>query len=50
MMMKSDSVFITRPSLPRMDEYVRELNDIWESRWLTNMGPKYDEFQMILKE
>lgn len=36
------SVNITRPALPPLEEYREEIRDIWDSRWLTNMGEKHE--------
>ena len=36
---------VTRSSLPPMAEYMDEIRDLWDSHWLTNMGPKHDELQ-----
>lgn len=41
-------VFVTRPSMPSLEEYVSEIRDIWESRWLTNMGSKHQQLQKNL--
>ena len=41
---------VTRPSMPGFDEYVDEIRSIWDNHWLTNMGPKHDEFAERLKE
>lgn len=46
----ANSILVTRSSLPRMDEYVEEIKDIWDSHWLTNMGAKHKTFQGELKE
>ena len=43
-------ILVTRSSMPEMDEYIEEIKDIWESRWLTNMGHKHQEFQSSLKD
>lgn len=40
---------VTRSSMPAFDEYIEEIKDIWDSRWLTNMGPKHKQFQDELK-
>lgn len=40
---------VTRSSMPEFDEYCNEIKDIWESRWLTNMGVKHKEFEEKLK-
>lgn len=41
---------VTRSSMPDFDEYVNEIKDLWDSRWLTNMGVKHDELQNRLKD
>lgn len=43
-------ILVTRSSMPEFEEYTQEIKDIWESRWLTNMGHKHQEFQASLKE
>lgn len=41
---------VTRSSMPSLEEYVREIEDIWDSHWLTNMGEKHNAFQEMLKK
>lgn len=41
---------VTRSSMPPIDEYIEEIKDIWDSRWLTNMGEKHKQFQSSLTE
>lgn len=36
---------VTRSSMPSFEEYAEEIKDLWESRWLTNMGVKHNELQ-----
>ena len=36
---------VTRSSMPGFEEYTNEIKDLWESRWLTNMGAKHNELQ-----
>ena len=31
--------------MPSLDEYVEEIKDMWDTHWLTNMGPKHKKFQ-----
>lgn len=45
-----DKILVTRSSMPDMEEYFNEIKDIWDSHWLTNMGPKHDKFHGLLKE
>lgn len=39
---------VTKSSMPPFDEYCEEIKDIWESAWLTNMGPKHQKFEESL--
>lgn len=32
---------VTQSSMPPLDEYIDEISDLWESRWLTNNGLKH---------
>ena len=36
---------VTRSSMPSFEEYIEEIKDLWESRWLTNMGEKHNKLQ-----
>ena len=42
------SIYVTRPSLPKLEDFVEEIKPIFESRVLTNMGPVYKKFQSEL--
>ena len=44
------SILVTQSSMPTIDEYIKEIQDIWESKWLTNMGCKHQKLQAELKE
>ena len=48
--MESPKVFVTSPSLPDFDEYVNEIRSIWDTKQLTNMGPKHQQLEQQLKE
>lgn len=41
-------ILVTQSSMPPMEEYFDEIRDIWESRWLTNMGVKHKTLQKEL--
>ncbi|HET8573171.1 MAG TPA: DegT/DnrJ/EryC1/StrS family aminotransferase [Edaphocola sp.] len=41
---------VTKPFLPPMEEYTKFLRRVWESQWLTNMGPMANELEEKLKE
>lgn len=40
---------VTKPFLPPFEEYKQYLDKIWESNWLTNMGPLANELEEKLK-
>lgn len=44
-----DEILVTRSSMPLFEEYCSEISDLWDSRWLTNMGAKHRQFQSELK-
>lgn len=46
----NDKILVTKSSMPDFNEYISEIKDMWDSHWLTNMGPKHKEFQQQLKE
>jgi len=41
-------IFVTRSSMPTLEDYVEEIKPIFESHALTNMGPVYKKFQSQL--
>ena len=41
---------VTQSSMPTLEEYTNEIQSIWESKWLTNMGVKHNELQDRLCE
>lgn len=40
---------VTRSSMPEYEEYIEEIRDLWDSRWLTNMGAKHKKLQAQLE-
>ncbi|MDD3415824.1 MAG: DegT/DnrJ/EryC1/StrS family aminotransferase [Lachnospiraceae bacterium] len=46
----SNNILVTRSSMAEMDEYIEEIKDIWDTRWLTNMGNKHKKLQRKLTE
>lgn len=36
---------VTRSSMPSIDEYVKQITPLWETRWLTNMGENHNKLQ-----
>ena len=41
---------VTRSSMPSYEEYCEEIKDLWESRWLTNMGEKHNALADKLRD
>lgn len=44
-----DNIYVTRSSMPSFEEYCAEIRELWDTRWLTNMGVKHDTFQRMLE-
>ena len=42
------TIQITRSSMPDIEEYINEIKDLWDSRWLTNMGVKHKTLESQL--
>lgn len=43
-----DPIFVTRSFLPELAEYIDEIKDLWDNRWLTNMGIKHKQLESAL--
>ena len=41
---------VTQSSMPDFQEYIEEIKDLWESKWLTNMGSKHKALETQLLE
>lgn len=37
----TDNILVTRSSMPEFEEYIEEIRELWDTRWLTNMGTKH---------
>lgn len=48
--MSEKKILVTRSSMPPLEEYVDEIRELWESRWLTNMGKKHNLLKEELKK
>ncbi len=46
--MEKRKILVTRPQLPPLNEFIPMLEDIWDSRWLTNNGKYHEEFEKAL--
>jgi dTDP-4-amino-4,6-dideoxygalactose transaminase len=44
------SIYVTQPFLPNLTEFIPYLEQIWESKWLTNGGPYHQELEKKLAE
>jgi dTDP-4-amino-4,6-dideoxygalactose transaminase len=40
----NEPIYVTRPFLPRFEEFCEGLKEIWDNRWLTNNGPVLKRF------
>lgn len=45
-----DPIYVTRPLMPPLDEFLPYLQKIWESRWLTNGGPFHQQLEGALAD
>ena len=41
----ANQILVTRSSMPDLNEYIEEIRSMWDTHWLTNMGPKHKQFQ-----
>ncbi len=44
------SIQVTRSSMPSYKAYVEEIKELWNSRWITNMGAKHQQLEAELLE
>ena len=42
------NIFVTKPFLPKLEEFVPYLERIWDNQWLTNNGPFHQKFESEL--
>lgn len=45
-----EKILVTRSSMPKIEEYVEEIKELFESRWLTNMGVKHNQLEEKLSQ
>ena len=48
--MNEEKILVTQSSMPTIEEYIEEIKSIFETKHLTNMGPKHKELQSRLEE
>src|SRR5690349_24908982 len=41
---------VTKPFMPRLEEYESYVRGIWQRQWLTNNGPLVNELELQLKK
>ena len=41
-------IYVTRPTLPKLEDFRRKLEPVWASAWLTNDGALHDELRAAL--
>lgn len=46
--MSNKPIFVSRPFLPKLEDLIPHLEQIWDNRILTNSGPKHQEFEELL--
>ena len=46
----SERIYVTRPVLPKIEEVTAKLQDIWDSKWLTNNGPQHSMLERELTQ
>jgi len=44
-----DPIYVTRPGLPALPDFVAGLREIWDNRWLTNRGPVLRRFEATMR-
>ena len=44
----NNPIQVTRSSMPKFEEYIEEIRDLWDSHWLTNMGIKHKQLEAEL--
>lgn len=43
-------IYVTQPSLPPLEDFVKSLEKIWESKWVTNQGQFHQQFEKELAD
>jgi len=45
-----NKITVTQPYLPPLDQFIPYLEQIWQSKWLTNAGPFHKQFEEALAD
>jgi dTDP-4-amino-4,6-dideoxygalactose transaminase len=43
-------IYVTQPFMPPLEEFIKYLRQIWDSKWLTNNGPYHQQLEKDLAE
>ncbi|MBQ4123752.1 DegT/DnrJ/EryC1/StrS family aminotransferase [bacterium] len=43
-------ILVTQPMLPELEDVYSQIEEIWTTKWLTNMGSKHNELEIKLKD
>jgi len=46
----NEKIYVTQPLLPDIKDFEKQIEEIWLSKWLTNMGEKHNELEIKLRE
>lgn len=49
-MSRDEKIFVTQPYLPPLEEFMPYLEQLWESKWLTNAGPFHRQLEEALAD
>ena len=49
-MQNKEQILVTSPLLPDLDEFNKYLQQIWESKWITNNGSFHQQLEKALAE
>ena len=44
-----NKIYVTQPLLPEFHDFENQIEEIWKSKWLTNMGKKHSELETSLR-
>jgi dTDP-4-amino-4,6-dideoxygalactose transaminase len=45
-----EPIYVTRPLLPSMENYIDRMEDIWDSQWITNNGNQHQKLERRLND
>ena len=48
--MKKENIYVTKPALPPLEEFIPYLQKIWDNKILTNGGPFHQQLEKELCE